>query len=232
MANTIEVILNPITFLEADEAWMFGRDGAPPSLDELLKFLCSPGVKSEAKNLVRRYREISGTEGKRLVVAPADHDILTKLVTPLRHGLTSYMLGNYLGTIALSGAICEMLAIFWYDLAQVKAPQGVMDTKTQKLMYGRSFEKLGQERRLNVMRAVGLLDDSTYKKFAAIKDLRNKYLHYFSRSHRQIASDAKKSWVITRDLLAQVFNIKFKNGKMLLDPSLLRYLSEKGQTSS
>ena len=227
MAKMIEVILNPITFLEADEAWMFGREGATPSPDEVIKFLCSPEVKSETKNLVRRYREISGTEGKRLLMAPFDHDILTKLVTPLRHGLTSYMLGNYLGTIALSGAICEMLAIFWYDLARVQA-----DTKTQKLMFGNSFEKLGQERRLNVMRAVGLLDDSTYRKFAAIRGMRNKYLHYFSRSHKQIASDAKKSWGITRDLVAQVFDIKFKNGKMTLDPSLLRYLSEKGQAST
>lgn len=232
MAKTIEVILNPITFLEADEAWMFGREGTAPSPEEVLKFLCSHEVKSETKNLVRRYREISGTKGKRLVMAPADQDILTKLVTPLRHGITSYMLGNYLGTIALCGAICEMLAIFWYDLARVKAPQGVMDAKTQKLMYGNSFEKLGQERRLNVMRAVGLLDDRTYQKFAAIRGMRNKYLHYYSRSHKQIASDAKKSWVTTRDLLAQVFNIKFKNGKLILDPSLLRYLSEKGQAST
>ena len=138
-SDKIEVLLNPVTFLEADEGWIFGREGEAPSPDEVLKFLCSPEVKSETKNLVRRYRDISGTEGKRLLVAPADHDILTKLVTPLRHGITSYMLGNYLGTIALCGAICEMLAIFWYDLARVKTPQGVMERKTQELMYGRSF---------------------------------------------------------------------------------------------
>ncbi len=107
-----------------------------------------------------------------------------------------------------------------------------MDTKAQKLMYGNTFEKLGQERRLNVMRAVGLLDDNTHQKFSEIRSIRKKYLHYFSRSHKQIASDARKSWVITRDLLVQVFDIKFENGKLMLAPLLLRYLSEKSQTSS
>ena len=228
-SDKIEVLLNPVTFLEADEGWIFGREGEAPSPDEVLKFLCSPEVKSETKNLVRRYRDISGTEGKRLLVAPADHDILTKLVTPLRHGITSYMLGNYLGTIALCGAICEMLAIFWYDLARVKTPQGVMERKTQELMYGRSFEKLNQDRRLNVMRALELLDEDTYRNFTMVRNLRNKYLHYFSISHKPIASDAKKAWVVTRGLLVQVFDIQFENGKIKLNPSLLRYLREKGQ---
>src|ERR1043165_3041768 len=93
----------------------------PSSLQEqTLAVICGPGVPSDKKTVEARYREIDAVEPN-LFAPPAEERILSQLIWPLRHAKASYMVGNYLGTIALCGIVGEMTAILIFDLIDTKS---------------------------------------------------------------------------------------------------------------
>ena len=90
-----KVYINPLQFLEVDEPWA-GQLKRQPECQHVLNFICTPGLADDVDSIVSRYKEIS-TERQRLFGAPAEERILDKLVWPLRHAKSGYVLGNYLG---------------------------------------------------------------------------------------------------------------------------------------
>ena len=223
--GTVQITLNLLTFIEADEELMLAKGDQKPTCNDILKFLStleSPSI----DEIVGRYRELAGEEMKQLQILPAERRILHKIVLPLRAAMGSYMVGNYLGTIAICGAVCEMITILWYDLAKVRSKDAVMDETTQKRIYGDKFEKLYQTRRISVMRGVGLIDEDTERLLRIPLSIRSKHLHHFSEPHENAKDDARAVWQATRDLMAKVFKARFKNGKVVLDKTLLDYLRE------
>ena len=112
-----QVWINPLQLIDVDEPWSrFSEKELKP--EDLIKFLCTPGIECDEKGLIQRYREIS-QEKKRLFAAPAEERILEKLVWPLRHAKASYMVGNYLGTISLSGMVSEMVAMLFFEMSDL-----------------------------------------------------------------------------------------------------------------
>ena len=166
----LKVFLNPLAFVPAMETSV---PGAPsePTPESVLDFLCTPGVDSDVTALVRRCREIS-TEPEPLFAAPADERILDKLVWPLLHAKGSYILGNYLGTISLCGMVSEMLAILIFEVAEPEINGARMTEAAQRELFGSSFEKLGQERRVSILHAYGLIDDALKTSFDRIRTTR------------------------------------------------------------
>ena len=112
-----KVWLNPLQLIDVDEPWsrVSEKELKP---EDLIKFLCTPGIECDEKGLIQRYQEIS-QEKKRLFAAPAEERILEKLVWPLRHAKASYMVGNYLGTISLSGMVSEMVAMLFFEMSDL-----------------------------------------------------------------------------------------------------------------
>jgi hypothetical protein len=160
-------------------------------------------------------------------IVSAEPTILGKLVWPLRHAKGSYALGNYLAPIALCGMVGEMVAILLWDIAKVTL-QGHPITETeQRAMFGNTFEKLGQERRVDILHALKLVDD-----------------HHDGL--RQPARDPPEvpSFPVTdtctggagrppgvrgcRQVVAVVLGVTFKEGSVVLRPELMTYLTEKG----
>ena len=156
--------INPLAFPKLD------LSSAPDSPDlpndqDVLEFVCSPGVPADAASIASRYREIV-SEPVRLIVAPAEQRILDKLVWPLRHAKASYMVGNYLAVIALARMVAEMVAILRWDIAEVSMNGQPMTSEIQKAMFGyRTFERLGQEQSIKVLEACGLIDGAAKGRF-------------------------------------------------------------------
>jgi hypothetical protein len=231
MANdqTIEVALNLLIFREAHGR--LSTTAQPnPGAEDILRFLCPPD-EPDATRVVPRYREIAARAVGKIAVLPAEREILRKMILPLRASIGSYMVGNYLGTISLCGAVCEMLAIFWYDLAGVRCAGAIMDEVAQRKLYGHSFEELGQSRRISIMRATGLIDDNIERLFRVTLNVRRDYIHYFSKEQTDIASDAREVFKATCDLMAVVFRCRFEDGKLILDPTLTKYLKKAAENS-
>ena len=83
------------------------------------------------------------------------------------------MVGNYLAVIALAGMVAEMVAIFRWDIAEVSMNDQPMTSEIQKAMFGnRTFERLGQEQSIKVLKACGLIDGAAKGRFETIRKIR------------------------------------------------------------
>lgn len=224
--TTFQAWINPLTFLEIDEPCA-AKDGSIPSSDEVLRFICSPDQAYDVKSLIDRYRHIS-IESQRLLAAPAEKNILEKLVWPLKHSKSSYMVGNFLGTISLCGMVAEMVAILVFDISNVTINGKPMAEEQQRALFGSSFERLGQERRVSILRSYGLIDDQTKARFDLVREKRRRYLHFFSQEHTNLADDAVKVFDATVALVVSVIGQGFDDGKIVLNASLMKYLEDHG----
>jgi hypothetical protein len=218
--------INPLAFLDV-EGPPAPNLPAQPTAETVLEYLCPPGTSSEVGALVGRYKEIA-TEPVALAVVPAEQRILDKLVWPLRHAKASYMVGNYLAVIALAGMVAEMVALLRWEVAEVSLNGRAMTPEDERSLFGSGFERLGQERRLQVLAAYGLIDAATKGRFDTIKETRRGYLHLWSQDHESLPKDAIKSYHAAVALVATTIGQDFRDGKIVINQAFVKYLERQG----
>lgn len=175
----IDVYVNPLLFFGSE----FSLSGLKPesvSYQSLMGFLCAPGTDSTLEALVQRYNAIN-VDPNRLPVAPVEGRLFERLVWPLRHAKGSFVVGNYLGVIALCGLVAEMAAIFAFDLYNERSGSIEWDEARQKGLFGSAFERLGQERRVSILKTLKVVNDDLSKHFDVVRERRRRYLHFFGR---------------------------------------------------
>lgn len=64
-----------------------------------------------------------------------------------------------------------------------------MTNEDEAALFGSSFEKLGQDRRVRVLTAYGLVAPPVVQMFDTIRLTRRKYLHLWSQDHARLADD-------------------------------------------
>lgn len=167
---------NPLSWPEAE---LPPGDRFPPmplTIEQsFYEFLCGP--RQYHRNLdrfIEAYRKISAIESDTPVkFIPIEERIVARMILPLRHAKAAYVVGNYLGVIALCGMVAEMSAILMFELAELN-----MGEDQQQLTFGRPFANLGQERRVDVLKGYGLLEDRQIHWFGTIRGIRRKDLHF------------------------------------------------------
>ena len=225
----VRVIINPLVFFEADEKW--ARAGAlETTADAVLRFLSAPGEDSDLSVIVERYRQIS-TEGNNLLAIPAESKVQEKLVNPLRFAKSSYLVGNFLGTISLCGMVAEMVALLIYEIAHVHVNNQPMTIENERRLFGAEFEKLGQERRVSILLAYGLVEESHKRAFDLIREKRRKYLHFLTQGHENASEDAVRVYAAAVELVHFVIQPTLVDaGKMSFSPAFMSYLKRVGFT--
>lgn len=223
--------INPLQILEIDEPWASITKNELNN-DTILKFICTPGVACDIESIKKRYKKISN-EPHRLFAAPLDNNFLQKIVWPLRHAKSSYILGNYLGTISLCGTIAEMVAIMLFDISDLRINNNKITTNDERLLFGKDFEKLGQERRINILHAYGIIDDNLKKDMILIKNKRNNYLHFWSRDYRDISSDAENVYFLTISIVVKAIGQEINSeGLLCYKHEFLKYIRKNTEESS
>jgi hypothetical protein len=218
--------LNPLAFLEADEP-LGPSTAATPTFEAVLRFLCPADEAVDIHKILSRYREISA-EPVRLFLAPAEQRILDKLIWPLRNAKASYMIGNYLATISLSGMVAEMTAMLLWEITDSQINGRTMTKEDEKRLFGSEFEKLGQERRVSILSASGIIGDGTRKDFEEIRQIRRHYLHLWSQDHDRLPRDGIKCFHAAVSLVVAVIGQDVVEGRLVLNPQFVRYLERKG----
>jgi hypothetical protein len=218
------VTINPLAFIEVDDPWAGARD-EPVTAEHILRFLGTPGTPGAVDDLIRRYKAVS-VESPRLFAAPAEARLLEKLIWPLRQAKGSYMLGNFFGTISLCGMVGEMAAILIFDLADLRLGAGPIDVEKQKALFGSSFERLGQERRVEVLRAYGVIDETLRGAFNTIRECRRRYLHFWSTEHTALEDDARNCFKAATLIVVSALGLDIREGKLVLRPEIHSYLAE------
>ena len=219
--------INPLCLWEAEKLPPQQPQPGPPSCEDVVRFLCAPDLPVKIDDLVGRYQEISPSRTG-LFFAPADDRIMAKLVWPLKNAIACHMVGNYLGAIALCGLVAEMTAILRFEVSDVRINNQPMHDKAQKALFGSTFEKLGQEPRVRILGAYGLIDDDMRGKFSLVLGKRRSYLHFFSSDLAPMARDAAEVIRATISLVVSVFGLTTRDGKIVLGPAVERYLEGKG----
>src|SRR5436190_20715711 len=222
--RTFEAWVNPLAFLEIDEPWATELKRAVTH-ESVLTYCCPPDFPSDLDSLVARYKDIS-TEPARLFVVPAERLLIERLVWPLRNAKAAYMLGNHLATIALCGMVAEMTAILLWEVAEVQVNGVPLTPKGEAALFGRSFEKLGQERRVEVLVAYQLISEENRDRLDRIREYRRKYLHFWSQGHDDAAHDAKACYHDAVSVVVAVIGQEIQDGKIQLTSGILRYLEK------
>jgi hypothetical protein len=223
---TFTAWINPLQFLEVDEPWA-SLKSKELNLEDVINFLCTPGLDSGLDSIVARYKEIS-KEQNRIFAAPAEERILEKLIWPLRHAKAGYMTGNYLGTISLCGMVAEMVAILFFEMSSFHINNRAMEVQDQAALFGSSFEKLSQERRVKVLRAFDMIDSQIEAAFDVIRTTRRKYLHLWSQDHEKLPNDAVVMYDKAVYIVSRVIGQNVIEGKIQLNPALVQYLRKQG----
>lgn len=224
--STIQVQVNPLAFLEVDVPWTKLQDqNQPVTTEHILRFLCAPGTPSTVPDLVQRYRKVS-VEDPRLFAAPAEARLLDRLIWPLRHAKGNFMVGNYLGTISLCGMVGEMAAILAFDLSDVRINKTPLDEAQQKALFGSTFERLGQERRVEVLKVYGMINDPLKQAFDIIRTKRRRYLHLWSADHSSMEIDAVECFKAAVLAVVSVLGLSVDNGKLILRSEVYAYLTK------
>ncbi len=218
--------VNPLAFLEVDEPWA-SVTKATPTFEAVVRFLCPADHGTDLEKIVARYREIS-TEPGRLIFAPAEQRLLDKLVWPLRHAKASYMVGNYLATLALCGMVGEMVAILLWEIADRQLNARVMTEEDEKAIFGAEFERLGQERRVALLAAYNIITVDARQHFDRIRLARRRYLHLWSEDHEKLPSDAVACFQAAVSLVVTAIGHDVRGGKLVLNARLAQYLERKG----
>jgi hypothetical protein len=220
------VVLNPLRFFAAE----FPDAGpqASPDEKEILKYLTDLPTPGTAELFVKRYKELMSVLDSIIVASPADDLFLQKFMKPIQHAIKSYILGGYLGSIAMCGMVAEMSAILIYGMADKNIRDRKFTAEDERNIYGREYEKLGQERRVDILRALGFIDQPTFDSFEAIRNSRNRYLHYLSQDHSGIENDAKEALVAATRILHFIIRPTIAPGGLSLNPALVKYLVEQG----
>jgi len=216
--------INPLAFLEADESWATSTQDKPTS-EAVLRFLCPAEERFDfdIERLLARYRQIS-TEPVRLFAAPAEQRILDKLIWPLRNAKSSFMVGNYLATISLSGMVAEMVAILLWESTDSQINGRTMTKDDENHLFGRGFEKLAQDRRISILSAYRIISEGTKSNFDKIRIVRNRYLHLWSKDHDQLPNDGIECFHAAVSLVVTAIGQDVQEGRFVLNPQLIRYL--------
>lgn len=219
---TIRAWINPLACIPL-ELPPSPNTSPSPGASELLKYLFAPEAEGTVEAFVRRYREVASLP-KAFPFAPAEPEILDKLVWPLRHAIGSYCLADYLGCVALCGMVGEMVAILLWEISPYPRGSPPLADKEQKQLFGRTFETLGQERRIDVLRGFRLIDDDTKAALSQLKAIRNRYLHFFSQPHDSLPGDARSAMDAARRVVTFTLKPTFQDGAVGLRPELMAYL--------
>ena len=215
-SSQLNVFLAPMKLFEWEE------DPTPalsvnPTPDRLLGFLCALGLSAEMAAFKKRYREVSNKD-RQLILALQEPRLVENLFDPLRQAKTSYLLGNYVGAIALCGMVAEKVTILIHAI------------NTPDECERNEFEQMRQIRRVKTLKGSNLVSEESDKAFEVIRKARNQYLHnWTSTRDDRMAKEAVRVYGEAVHLVLTVMRIGFTNGKLTLAPRLVEYLAARGE---
>jgi hypothetical protein len=228
---TLDVWVNPLRFLSL-EGPPLNPKGTEIDYQGLIDDLCRPNNDRSVESIRERYKRLTNSDAS-LFLVPVNESILQKLVWPLRSAKQSFCLGNYLGCIALCGTVAEMITIFLFDRAGPTINGAKMDLTIQKKLFGNSFEKLGQERRVEILEAYGILKKELADAADQIRGIRRAYLHILSKEFNGLEKDAETAYKCATKLVTEIVGLTpAESGTVNVPPHLTNYLKgDESQTS-
>ena len=210
-----QVFLNPLTLFHWEP-----RSNPPQSPENLapeilLNFLCSLRACSDMSTLYERYREIGGEEQSTPLFFE-EPEIKENLYEPLRQAKTNYILGNYVGSIALCGIVGEKVAILIHTI------------NTPDKIKREDFEKQYQPIRIALLLESNLITEESAKDFHYIHQTRIPYWHHWNSPEEDTAGRAIQAYAAATRVVGNAMGIIFAEGIPNARPEFVKYLEDRG----
>jgi hypothetical protein len=229
----IDIWVNPLRFFSL-EGPPFNPDDAEINYPKLLNDLHGRDddklVDDKLLEKVRERYKLLTSYDSNLFIVPVNNVIQKKLVWPLRSAKQAFCLGNYLGCIALCGTVAEMITIFLFEIANITINGVKLDDSAQRKLFGNTFEKLGQERRLEVLEIYGILNNKLAHEANQIRGIRKMYLHILSKDFTNLEKDAVNVYKSASSLVGEMVTLKpGEGGKITVPAHLVNFLSKNSE---
>jgi len=221
--NTISAQINPLQIPKIDLMEIFPTNQNTIDFSDFLKFLCEPGYSYEIQDLIERYKDIN-QENPKLFAFPVAEKLMERFIWPLKNAKASFVFGNFMATIALSGIVAEMISTLIYKINKIKINGKTITPTTEKLLFGKEAEELTHFRRLEILKAFNFIDSDLFSKFDLVRKSRNRYFHSFSLEMKDLRNDAKTTYLTTVYILTKVIGLEIKDGKLILDERFLKFI--------
>ena len=155
---------------------------------------------------------------------PTHERILGGIFLPIHNAKSAFILGHFASCVSLCGLAGEMLTVFRFDVAEIRLGGSPLDSTSQKLLWGRVFDRLPQTRRVSALRALGLIDLPTEQMFARVAERRNKYLHTLQLDHSKALEDARHSYKEIARLTQTLLGIGMEGQTLTVSPDVMRFI--------
>jgi hypothetical protein len=120
-----------------------------------------------------------------------------------------------------------MLAELSWEITPITHNQNRVTPGFEKALFGRTFEKLGQERRIGVLKAFRAVSDHQACLFDELRKERVTYFHLWSAGTENLQADAASCFKTTLALTKEILHIGINpndRGRLLINPLLSAYL--------
>ena len=212
----IPIFLKPLMIPEWEPGFPSSESSEEPGPMLLVRSLCSLDALSDISACKKRYLELSEID-QGLFISIEESEIRKNLFDPLRQAKTNYILGNYIGSIALSGIVAEKLAILIY----------IMDNPSHTKL--ETFnKKLDQKRRVTMLWKADLIGEDSVRDFCFIREARRSSLHHWRASEEFIAVQAAQTYAAATRLVDAATDFGITNGPLTMNSKLWKYLEDKG----
>ena len=192
------------------------------------EFICGP--RNYHRNLdrfVETYRRVTAAERDvPFRYVPDEPRLVNRLLLPLRHAKASLVLGNLLGSIALSGMVAEMAAIVMLELADLDDD---LRARAQALRAGlsRPFDECGQGLRVDLLATHDLINDQQKDWFGSLRGVRRMQLHFLDQEP-PTEPQTIAAYKAARGLFATTIGNDITSQSLELKPSVIALLRKNG----
>lgn len=222
----------PITKAELDAFYADANSQMAKFHATILSSFFDLDIKNLSREVLDRYSELSSLDTYHPII-PHTESLISRLFGPLKSAKRCYCLGEYMAAMELSAHVAEMLALLVWEMSPVTYNgQGIEDTFERDVL-GSKFERLGQERRLGVLKGLGLLTEEHFEMFSFLKNTRRKYFHLWSGDFSNLQTDARECYFKAMELIKKILQISIsgkQSGAVSMNPLLLKYMQAHGET--
>lgn len=188
-------------------------------------------VKTLPRDVLERYIELSSSENYHPIV-PYTETLINRLFSPLKSAKKCYSLKEYTAAIELCAHVGEMLTQLIWEMTPINFNSTAINNEFEKSVLGSKFSKLGQQRRISVLKGFSLLTQDQVEKFDFIRTKRTSYFHLWSVDFSKIKQDSCTCYLKIMDLVKTILQISISSnnvGKIEMNPLLLKYLEKHGE---
>ena len=117
-----------------------------------------------------------------------------------------------------------MFAILLWQMRPITLNGKLIDAEIEVKLFGRSFERQGQDQRIKLLVAIGAASESDARRLDDLRTRRRKHFHLWSNDSGDPKADAFHCFWLVVQVAESVLQVEFANGKLIINPALRAYV--------